>query len=153
MYLGKEITIKLPDGTIIQIPSGDTESLKTALSLVTGKGGDTSIEAVSPLPKKIGSINDLISASKIERIASIIRNHYPEGDWFTSNEICDLYEYVFKEGVKMSTVSTYLARLHEEQQLLNRKGNISQRLYSIKKKLIKSYEELEVLEIPPELLR
>ncbi len=153
MYLGKEITIKLPDGTIIQIPSGDTESLKTALSLVTGKGGEPGIESVSPLPKKIGFINDLISASKIERIASIIRNHYPEGDWFTSNEICDLYEYVFKEGVKMSTVSTYLARLHEEQQLLHRKGNVSQRLYSIKKKLIESYEELEVLEIPPELLR
>ena len=153
MYLGKEITIKLPDGTIIQIPSGDTESLRTALSLVTGKGGEPGVEAVSPIHKKIGSINDLISASKIERISSIIRNHYPECDWFTSNEICDLYEYVFKEGVKMSTVSTYLARLHEEQQLLNRKGNISQRLYSIKKKLIESYEELEVLEIPPELLR
>lgn len=153
MYLGKEITIKLPDGTIIQIPSGDTESLKTALALVTGKGGEPGIEAVSPLPKKIGSINELLSASKIERIASIIRNHYPEGDWFTSNEICDLYEFVFKEGVKMSTVSTYLARLHEEQQLLYRKGNVSQRLYSIKKKLIVTYEEIGVLEIPPELLR
>lgn len=153
MYLGKEITIKLPDGTIIQIPSGDTESLKTALALVTGKGGEPGIEAVSPLPKKIVSINELLSASKIERIASIIRNHYPEGDWFTSNEICDLYEFVFKEGVKMSTVSTYLARLHEEQQLLHRKGNVSQRLYSIKKKLIETYDELGVLEIPPELLK
>ncbi len=151
--MGKEITIKLPDGTIIQIPSGDTESLKTTLALVTGKGGEPGVEAVAPIPKKIGSINELLSASKIERIASIIRNHYPEGDWFTSNEICDLYEYVFKEGVKMSTVSTYLARLHEEQQLLHRKGNVSQRLYSIKKKLIETYDELGVLEIPPELLR
>lgn len=145
----KEITIKLPDGTIIRIPSGDTESLKTTLALVTGKDvkpgeGEKEIQ-------KITSIHELIAASKIERVASIIRNHYPEGDWFTSNEVCELYEIIFREGIKMSTVSTYLSRLADEN-LLNRKGSVSQRLYSVTKKLIEIFGELKVLEIPPDLL-
>jgi len=145
----KEITIKLPDGTIIRIPSGDTESLKTTLALVTGKEvaqGELEREL------KITTINDLIGASIIERVASIIRNHYPEGDWFTSNEVCELYEIIFKQGIKMSTVSTYLSRLADEK-LLTRKGSVSQRLYSITKKLLESFGELKVLEIPPELLQ
>ncbi len=146
----KEVTIKLPDGTIIRIPSGDTESLKTTLALVTGKSdGSPAEEEKEQL--KIASVNDLIGASKIERVASIIRNHYPEGDWFTSNEVCELYEIIFKEGVKMSTVSTYLSRLADEN-MLNRKGSVSQRLYSITRKLQEIYGELKVLEIPPDLL-
>ena len=145
----KEITIKLPDGTIIRIPSGDTESLKTTLALVTGKEvaqGELEREL------KITTINDLIGASIIERVASIIRNHYPEGDYFTSNEVCELYEIIFKEGIKMSTVSTYLSRLADEK-LLTRKGSVSQRLYSITKKLLESFGELKVLEIPHDLLQ
>ncbi len=146
----KEITIKLPDGTIIRIPSGDTESLKTTLALVTGK------EAVSTEgerePIKMSSITELLGASIIERVASIIRNHYPESDWFTSNEVCELYEIVFREGIKMSTVSTYLARLADEN-MLHRKGNVSQRLYSVTTKLLEIYGELKILEIPPDLLR
>ena len=145
----KEITIKLPDGTIIRIPSGDTESLKTTLALVTGKE-----VAQGELEKevKITTVNDLIGASIIERVASIIRNHYPEGDWFTSNEVCELYEIIFKVGIKMSTVSTYLSRLADEK-LLTRKGSVSQRLYSVTKKLLESFGEIKVLEIPPDLLQ
>ena len=145
----KEITIKLPDGTIIRIPSGDTESLKTTLALVTGKE-----VAQGELEKevKINTVNDLIGASIIERVASIIRNHYPEGDWFTSNEVCELYEIIFKVGIKMSTVSTYLSRLADEK-LLTRKGSVSQRLYSVTKKLLESFGEIKVLEIPPDLLQ
>ena len=147
----KEVTIKLPDGTIIRIPSGDTESLKTTLALVTGKSeGSSSTE--EEREQKIASINDLIGASKIERVASIIRNHYPEGDWFTSNEVCELYEIIFREGVKMSTVSTYLSRLADEN-MLHRKGSVSQRLYSVTKKLLEIYGELKVLEIPIDLLK
>jgi len=147
----KEVTIKLPDGTIIRIPSGDTESLKTTLALVTGKSeGSSSNE--EEREQKIASINDLIGASKIERVASIIRNHYPEGDWFTSNEVCELYEIIFREGVKMSTVSTYLSRLADEN-MLHRKGSVSQRLYSVTKKLLEIYGELKVLEIPIDLLK
>lgn len=143
----KEVTIRLPDGTIIRIPSGDTESLKTTLALVTGKEVGSG-EGEKEL--KITSVNDLINSSIIERVASIIRNHYPEGDWFTSNEVCELYEIVFREGIKMSTVSTYLSRLADEN-LLNRKGNVSQRLYSVTKKLVETYGELKVLEIHPDL--
>ena len=151
--MGKDVTIKLPDGTIIQIPAGDKETLIATLALVTGK----SIPLVNssnnePKLKKVNSISELIRASKIDRIASIVRNHYPEGDWFTSNEVCELYEVIFREGIKMSTVSTYLARLTEDGYLI-RKGNVSQRLYSVTKKLLDAYGELKVLEIPDELLK
>ena len=148
----KEVTIKLPDGTIIRIPSGDTESLRTTLALVTGKSDGSSPTDEEKEQLRVTSVNDLIGASKIEKVASIIRNHYPEGDWFTSNEVCELYEVIFKEGVKMSTVSTYLSRLADEN-MLNRKGSVSQRLYSITKKLLENFGELKVLEIHPDLLK
>ncbi|MHA1218872.1 MAG: hypothetical protein ACTSSN_03050 [Candidatus Heimdallarchaeaceae archaeon] len=148
----KEVTIKLPDGTIIRIPSGDTESLKTTLALVTGKSDGSGPAEEEREQQKVTSINDLLGASKIERIASIIRNHYPEGDRFISNEVCELYEIIFREGVKMSTVSTYLSRLADEK-MLNRKGSVSQRLYSVTKKLLENYGELKVLEIPADLLK
>lgn len=148
----KEVTIKLPDGTIIRIPSGDTESLKTTLALVTGKSKGSGPAEEEREQQKVTSINDLLGASKIERIASIIRNHYPEGDRFISNEVCELYEIIFREGVKMSTVSTYLSRLADEN-MLNRKGSVSQRLYSVTKKLLENYGELKVLEIPADLLK
>jgi len=148
----KEVTIKLPDGTIIRIPSGDTESLKTTLALVTGKSDGSGPAEEEIEHQKVTSINDLLGASKIERITSIIRNHYPEGDWFISNEVCELYEIIFREGVKMSTVSTYLSRLADEN-MLNRKGSVSQRLYSVTKKLLENYGELKVLEIPADLLK
>ncbi len=149
--MAKEVTIKLPDGTVIQIPSGDTESLKTALAFATGRTLDNLSESTTQPEQKITSMRDLISASKIERISSMIRNHYPKTDWFTSNEVCELYEIVFKEGIKMSTVSTYLARLADED-LLNRKGNISQRLYSVTDDIIELYASLKIFEIPSELL-
>lgn len=151
--MGKDVTIKLPDGTIIQIPAGDKETLLATLALVTGKTLPLQPEAKSNAPTtKINTIQELINAPKIDRIASIIRNHYPEGDWFTSNEVCELYEIVFREGIKMSTVSTYLARLTDDQ-LLNRKGSMSQRLYSVTEKLLKTYGELKILDIPPELFK
>ncbi len=151
--MGKEITIKLPDGTVIQIPSGDTESLKTALSLVTGKTLNSITQTTnSSLENKITNYTDLVTASKIDRIASIIRNHYPEGDKFTSNEVCELYEVVFREGIKISTVSTYLSRLADEEFLI-RQGNVSQRYYSLTKKIIETYGDVKILEIPPEYLK
>ncbi|MHA1550818.1 MAG: hypothetical protein ACTSQC_02615, partial [Candidatus Heimdallarchaeaceae archaeon] len=61
-------------------------------------------------------------------------------------------EIVFKEGIKMSTVSTYLARLADEN-MLHRKGNVSQRLYSVTTKLLEIFGELKILEIHPDLLR
>ncbi|MCK4972415.1 MAG: hypothetical protein KAS52_03785, partial [Candidatus Heimdallarchaeota archaeon] len=61
----KEITIKLPDGTIIRIPSGDTESLKTTLALVTGKEAVATEGEREPI--KMSSITELLGASIIER--------------------------------------------------------------------------------------
>ena len=148
--MGKEITIKLPDGTVVSVPEGaNTETVKTVLSLVTGKSKSDSSEDEKAL--RIPNYNELISASKKERLACILRNHYPENDWFTSNEVELLYSQVFNEGIKISTVSTNLSRLADEG-LLKRKGSVSQRYYSITDKLVDTYSELDIHSIPAELL-
>ncbi|UJG39953.1 MAG: hypothetical protein K9W45_08860 [Candidatus Heimdallarchaeum aukensis] len=143
--MGKEITIKLPDGTIISVPEGSsTETIRTIISLVTGKGEITEDEEEVT---KINTQNELLSASKKERIASIVRNHYPENDWFTSNDIEILYSKIFNEGIRLSTVSTTLSRMADEG-LLTRRGNVSQRYYSVTKKLLNAYGELDIHSIP-----
>ncbi|UJG42664.1 MAG: hypothetical protein K9W46_09750 [Candidatus Heimdallarchaeum endolithica] len=143
--MGKEITIKLPDGTIISVPEGSsTETIRTIISLVTGKGETLDIEEEVT---KINTQNELLSASKKERIASIVRNHYPENDWFTSNDIEILYSKIFNEGIRLSTVSTTLSRMADEG-LLTRRGNVSQRYYAVTKKLLNAYGELDIHSIP-----
>ncbi|MHA1872882.1 MAG: hypothetical protein ACTSVB_02100 [Candidatus Heimdallarchaeaceae archaeon] len=143
--MGKEITIKLPDGTIISVPEGSsTETIRTIISLVTGKGETPDIEEEVT---KINTQNELLSASKKERIASIVRNHYPENDWFTSNDIEILYSKIFNEGIRLSTVSTTLSRMADEG-LLTRRGNVSQRYYAVTKKLLNAYGEMDIHSIP-----
>ncbi|MHA1868049.1 MAG: hypothetical protein ACTSXD_08265 [Candidatus Heimdallarchaeaceae archaeon] len=143
--MGKAITIKLPDGTIISVPEGSsTETIRTIISLVTGKGETPDIEEEVT---KINTQNELLSASKKERIASIVRNHYPENDWFTSNDIEILYSKIFNEGIRLSTVSTTLSRMADEG-LLTRRGNVSQRYYAVTKKLLNAYGEMDIHSIP-----
>ncbi|MHA1400767.1 MAG: hypothetical protein ACTSQE_10510 [Candidatus Heimdallarchaeaceae archaeon] len=143
--MGKEITIKLPDGTVISVPEGSSkETIRTVISLVTGKGIDIKEEEKIT---KITTHNELLSASKKERIASIVRNHFPENDWFTSNDIEILYSKIFMEGIKISTVSTTLARMADEG-LLKRKGNVSQRYYAITQELKEKYSVLDIHSIP-----
>ncbi|MHC1610144.1 MAG: hypothetical protein ACXQTW_00825 [Candidatus Methanospirareceae archaeon] len=66
-----------------------------------------------------------------ERLASFLRfdERAPEG-WFTSSEIKRIYEEVFDENVRLSTISTYLASLHSDG-ILERKGSRAKRQYRL----------------------
>ncbi len=145
VLMAKDITIKLPDGTIISVPEGASkETIRTIISLVTGKvnGNDDNSDS-SQLTPKINNQYELLSASKKEKITSIIRNHFPENDWFTSNDVEILYSKIFLEGIKLSTVSTTLSRLVEVG-LLKRKGSVSQRYYAITRRLLEEYGEIDI---------
>ncbi len=61
-----------------------------------------------------------------ERLEMFLRFEYP-GVWFSSLEVKTHYESVYGK-INLSTVSTYLARMHRDN-LLERKGNHNQREY------------------------
>lgn len=61
-----------------------------------------------------------------ERLEMFLRFEYP-GVWFSSFEVKRHYESVYGK-INLSTVSTYLARMHRDN-LLERKGNHNQREY------------------------
>lgn len=61
-----------------------------------------------------------------ERLEMFLRFEYPRV-WFTSLDVKRHYETVYGK-INLSTVSTYLARMHRDN-LLERKGNHNQREY------------------------
>ncbi len=64
-----------------------------------------------------------------ERLEMFLRFEYP-GLWFTSLEVKKHYESVYGK-INLSTVSTYLARMHRDS-ILDRRGNHNQREYRFK---------------------
>jgi hypothetical protein len=64
-----------------------------------------------------------------DRLEGFLRCEYPR-IWFTSSDVKNEYERIFDEKVNLSTVSTYLARMHREG-VLDRKGNRAQREYRL----------------------
>ncbi len=51
-------------------------------------------------------------------------------EWFTTSEIKKKYEEVYGAGIKLSTISTYLARMYRDG-VLERKGNRFRREYRV----------------------
>jgi hypothetical protein len=78
------------------------------------------------------SLNDSIEDLTInERLASFLR--YDERAprcWFTSSQIRRMYVELFGENVGLSTISTYLSRMHSEG-ILERKGSRALRQYRL----------------------
>ncbi len=66
-----------------------------------------------------------------ERLASFLRydERAPKG-WFTSSEAQRIYEAIYGEPVRLSTISTYLASLHVDG-VLERKGSRAKRDYRV----------------------
>ena len=66
-----------------------------------------------------------------ERLASFLRydERAPEG-WFTSSQVKRIYEALFEENLRLSTISTYLASLHSNG-ILERKGSRAKRQYRV----------------------
>jgi len=81
-----------------------------------------------PLPTSSSSLEDVPQESLTlkERLEMFLRFEYP-GIWFTSLDVKSHYESVYGK-INLSTVSTYLARMHRDN-ILERKGNHNQREY------------------------
>jgi hypothetical protein len=81
-----------------------------------------------PLPPISSSVKDLPHESLTlkERLEMFLRFEYPR-IWFTSLDVKRHYESVYGK-INLSTVSTYLARMHRDN-ILERKGNHNQREY------------------------
>ena len=80
------------------------------------------------LPPISSSVEDLPQESLTlkERLEMFLRFEYPR-IWFTSLDVKRHYESVYGK-INLSTVSTYLARMHRDN-ILERKGNHNQREY------------------------
>ncbi|MDY6958334.1 MAG: hypothetical protein SVK08_04180 [Halobacteriota archaeon] len=72
-----------------------------------------------------------------ERMEAFLKFDYPRV-WFTSLDVKREYERVYGVKINLSTVSTYLARMHRDE-IVERRGNRTQREYKI----------IESKEVPP----
>ncbi len=81
-----------------------------------------------PPPPISSSVEELPQESLTlkERLEMFLRFEYPR-IWFTSLDVKRHYESVYGK-INLSTVSTYLARMHRDN-ILERKGNHNQREY------------------------
>ncbi len=80
------------------------------------------------VPEWIGEY-DIHSLSQKEKIHILLERGH-KGGWVRSQEIKEEYEKVWGDEVKLSSVSTYLARFHEQGQM-ERKGSRAQREYRL----------------------
>ncbi|MHC1625717.1 MAG: hypothetical protein ACXQS2_06950 [Methermicoccaceae archaeon] len=64
-----------------------------------------------------------------ERLEMFLKYGF-EGEWFTSREVRDAYEKSYSSRISLSTVSTYLSRMHEEG-VLERGGSRKERKYRV----------------------
>ena len=72
-----------------------------------------------------GDYESLTIKEKLKLIVKEIKH-----GWFTSDHIRELYHYNYHEEIKPSTVSTYLARLYDEE-YLERRGSRARREYCL----------------------
>ena len=67
-----------------------------------------------------------------ERLEFYIKTEYPDKNkWFTSLDIQRSYYEITREKLSLSTVSTYLSRMYQND-ILERRGNRTQRRYTLK---------------------
>jgi hypothetical protein len=105
------------------------QELVASANNLLGKKEIEQIEEQSDIP-----IEDALDKPLYQRVKLVISTVYKMGTWFTTNEICDSYKDLFKADLKMTTASTYLARLYNEG-YLNRRGSRNERKYNLKKEL------------------
>lgn len=70
---------------------------------------------------------DVHSLSQKEKLYILLEKEH-KGDWVRSQDLKEEYEHVWGDAIKLSSVSTYLGRFHEQGQM-ERKGSRAQREY------------------------
>jgi len=85
--------------------------------------------------------NDDLDSKSIREKLELIVNQIKYG-WFTSDHVRELYHNQFQEEIKPSTVSTYLARLFNEN-FLERRGSRAKREYHLVDKQVTPIEYIK----------
>ncbi len=116
---------------------------KIRIQLDDGEGGKYSLSLEGTVTRekiiKVFELMELLDMEKVEggeganlnsvgsKILNIVENKFSFGD-FTSSELLEAYEDEYNEPVKLSVVSTYLARF-SDRGMLERKRNSREWLY------------------------
>ncbi len=79
-------------------------------------------------------IEDALDLSVYDRVKLLISTAYGMGSYFTTNDLCESYQDLFSTQLKITTGSTYLARLYEEG-YLERTGTRNERKYKLRKEI------------------
>lgn len=87
------------------------------------------------------NLNDDVDSLSIREKLETIVDQIKFG-WFTSDHVRELYQQQFREDIKPSTVSTYLARLFNENHL-DRRGSRAKREYHLIDKQITPIEYIK----------
>lgn len=81
------------------------------------------------VPEWIGEY-DIHSMSQKEKLYIILEKEHNEGEWVKSQDLKEEYHQIWGDIIKISSVSTYLARFHEQGKM-ERKGSRAQREYRL----------------------
>jgi len=88
------------------------------------------VELLGGTPTGDAGLNNSASGmSKIEKVRLVAEKNFPVG-WFSSKDLQSAYEKQFNEPIRLSTASTYLARLTDRGFFI-KKGASNQRRYRI----------------------
>jgi len=98
------------------------------LAYVYKEEGEEKVAYETYLPEWVDerAVQDL---SQSEKVLLLLRNEHAKG-WIRSQDIQAEYERVYGEKIKLSSLSTYLARFYT-QEILQRRGSRAQREYRI----------------------
>ncbi|MDI6655344.1 MAG: hypothetical protein QME59_05595 [Candidatus Hydrothermarchaeota archaeon] len=93
-------------------------------------------EALQAMPEKKPEVKsswlssyELSSLSQKDKVFALLKHNHA-GEWVQSQDIQQEYEIIFGEKIKLSSLSTYLARFHAHGSL-ERKGSRAQREYKL----------------------
>jgi len=87
-------------------------------------------EALQAMPEEDWlSSYELSSLSQKDKVFALLKHNHA-GEWVKSQDIQQEYEIIFGEKIKLSSLSTYLARFHTHGSI-ERKGSRAQREYKL----------------------
>ncbi|MFX1295256.1 MAG: hypothetical protein ACFFD2_10445 [Promethearchaeota archaeon] len=114
--------------------SFDNISTEDIVKIIKKLQNETPIteEKLQSMPK--GNLDSTIDYESltIRKKLKLVVNQIKHG-WFTSDHVRELYQYHFREEIRPSTVSTYLARMYDDN-FLERRGSRAKREYCLAEK-------------------